>query len=90
MALKESTSKLSPGNGKLAAGGRKIIQSLDHAFPGKHTSIVHDGLSRSQATIVSQLRTVNDKLNHYLAKARIKESEVCKLKRNQKPRVIIC
>lgn len=47
IALKESTTKLSPGNGKVPAGVRKFIQSLDHALPGKHTPILYDGLCRS-------------------------------------------
>lgn len=62
---------------KLTPTVGKFTQSLDHALPGKHTRKLYDRLTKSQAAILSQLRTGKNKLNYYLAKARIIESETC-------------
>lgn len=62
---------------KLAPKVGRFTQSIDHALPGKHTRKLYDKLSREQAATLSQLRTGKNKLNYYLAKAKIVESGIC-------------
>lgn len=82
IALQKAFHKIGHKNiKKLVPTVGKYSQSLDRALPGKHTRKLYDKLSRNQAAILSQLRTGKNKLNYYLAKAKIIESEVCQCER---------
>ena len=77
VALREITSNLRTKSQKFATRVGKFTRDMDHALPGNHTRKLYDRLNREQAGMLSQLRTGKNKLNYYLAKARIRESSVC-------------
>lgn len=81
MVVKETVAKLCQGEQRLAPGVGEYTQRLDRALPGKHTRKLYDRLSRSQAAILGQLRTGKNKLNYYLAKAKIIETDLCECER---------
>ena len=55
----------------------KFTRKVDKALPGKHTLSLYNGLKRSEAAILSQLRTGRARINKYLAKIGAAESELC-------------
>ena len=55
----------------------KFTKKLDKALPGKHTRLLYDKLSRSDASILSQLRTGMSRLNTYLVKIVAVENDKC-------------
>uniref|UniRef100_A0A8H7K5N7 RNase H type-1 domain-containing protein n=1 Tax=Bionectria ochroleuca TaxID=29856 RepID=A0A8H7K5N7_BIOOC len=44
----------------------RFSKKVDAALPGKHTRLLYDGLSRREASVLSQLRTGMARLNGYL------------------------
>ena len=50
---------------------------IDRAMPRGSIGILYDGLSKRQASILSQLRTGKCRLNSYLARIGAAESDVC-------------
>lgn len=82
IALKEAVAELGQRRyQKLAPVVGRFTQNFDQALPEKHARKLYDSLSRGQVAVLSQLRTRKNKLNYYLAKAKIIESEVCECKR---------
>lgn len=63
-------------NLKRSSNGR-FIKSFDKALPGPHTLMLYKGKSKSQATILCQLRTGINRLNSYLSKIKAADSEEC-------------
>lgn len=58
-----------------------FTRNLGQAVPGRHTQKIYDRLSRSQAAVLSQLRTGKNRLNHYLVRVEIIQSEGCDCER---------
>lgn len=81
VVLKKILDELKREEPRLAPEVGKSTQRLDQALPGKHTRKLYDRLSKGQAAVLSQLRTKKIKLNYYLAKVKIMESEVCECRR---------
>ena len=50
---------------------------VDIALPGKHTQLLYDHLSRSEAGVLAQLRTGMAKLNTYLHRIKAAPSDQC-------------
>ena len=50
---------------------------MDAALPGKHTRSLYDGLKRSEASTLAQLRTGMARLNGYLHRIGAAESNIC-------------
>src|SRR5438477_49296 len=55
----------------------RATREMDKALPGKHTRTLYDRLNREEASILSQLRTANCRLNAYLARIGVVESNIC-------------
>jgi hypothetical protein len=55
----------------------KFSKEMDVALPGKHTRNLYNGLKRSEASILAQLRTGMARLNGYLYRIGAAESSLC-------------
>jgi len=55
----------------------KYSKAIDKALPGRHTRILYDGLKRKEASVLAQLRTGMTRLNSYLSKIGVAESDLC-------------
>jgi len=55
----------------------KFLKKIDKALPGKHTKRLYNCLGRMDAAILSQLRTGISRLNSYLHKINVAESNLC-------------
>jgi hypothetical protein len=56
---------------------RKFLQKIDKALPGKHTKKLYNSLDRVDAAILAQLRTNISRLNTYLYKIKVAETDKC-------------
>ena len=61
----------------LTSGRARQLLSLDQALPGKHTRKLYNNLTRTDASILAQLRTGYSRLNSYLYKINKAESNLC-------------
>ncbi|KAJ0127700.1 Uncharacterized protein HZ326_23018 [Fusarium oxysporum f. sp. albedinis] len=52
-------------------------KQLDKALPGKHTSILYDALKRRESDILVQLRTGMARVNRYLHRIGVAETDTC-------------
>ncbi|GKU11645.1 unnamed protein product [Fusarium langsethiae] len=55
----------------------RFSKKVDAAFPGKHTRLLYDGLSRREASVLAQLRTGMARLNGYLFRISVAASPQC-------------
>jgi ribonuclease HI len=55
----------------------KFLQKIDKALPGKHTKKLYNSLNRVDAAILAQLRTNISRLNTYLYKIKVAETDKC-------------
>jgi hypothetical protein len=55
----------------------KHLQKIDKALPGKHTNKIYNALNRKAAAILVQLRTNISRLNTYLSKINVIETDRC-------------
>lgn len=55
----------------------QFTKRIDRALPGKHTLLLYNGLRRSEAAILSQIRTGRARVNKYLSKIGAAESGLC-------------
>jgi hypothetical protein len=55
----------------------RFIKRIDKALPGKHTLSLYNGLSREEATALTQLRSGIGHFNDYLAKIKQNDSPAC-------------
>jgi hypothetical protein len=55
----------------------KHLQKIDKALPGKHTNKLYNALNRKAAAILVQLRTNISRLNTYLSKINVAETDRC-------------
>jgi len=62
---------------KLPEGVGKFSKALDMALPGKHTRDLYDKLKRKEACILAQLRTGMARLNGFLNRIGVAESDIC-------------
>jgi hypothetical protein len=70
LANQEKERTLPPGVGKYS-------RELDAALPGKHTRTLYDSLTKTEASILAQLRTGMSRLNGYLHRIGAAESDQC-------------
>jgi hypothetical protein len=61
----------------LPDGVGKYSKEMDTALPGKHTRILYDTFKRKEASILAQLRTGMARLNGYLHRIGVAESDLC-------------
>jgi hypothetical protein len=61
----------------LLEGVGKYSKRIDMALPGSHTRILYDGLKRKEAMVLAQLRTGMTRLNSYLSKIGVAQSDLC-------------
>jgi ribonuclease HI len=55
----------------------RYTREMDTALPGKHTRTIYDALKRREANILAQLRTGMSRLNGYLHRIGVVESDQC-------------
>jgi hypothetical protein len=55
----------------------KHSKMVDRALPGKHTRQLYDRLTRKEAGVLAQLRTGMARLNGYLHRINVAESDQC-------------
>jgi ribonuclease HI len=55
----------------------KHLQKIDKALPGKHTNKLYNALNRTAAAILVQLRTNISRLNTYLSKINVADTDRC-------------
>jgi hypothetical protein len=55
----------------------KHLQKIDKALPGKHVNKLYNALNRKAAAILVQLRTNISRLNTYLSKINVTETDRC-------------
>jgi hypothetical protein len=55
----------------------KHLQKIDKALPGKHTTKLYNALNRTAAAIFVKLRTNISRLNTYLSKINVVDSDRC-------------
>ena len=55
----------------------QFTKQVDRALPGKHTLLLYNKLNRREAAILSQLRIGRARVNKYLSKIGVAESELC-------------
>lgn len=55
----------------------KFAYRIDKALPGKHSKTLYKGRSKVKASILCQLRSRMCRLNGYLAKIRVVETDLC-------------
>lgn len=55
----------------------KFLQRIDKALPGKHIRKLYNALKRIDAAILAQLRTNISRLNTYLHKIKVAETDKC-------------
>lgn len=55
----------------------RLLQKIDKALPGKHTRKMYNSLNRADAAILAHLRTNISRLNTYLQKIKITETDKC-------------
>ena len=55
----------------------KFLQRVDKALPGKHTKKLYNSLNRADAAILAQLRTNISRLNTYLHRIKVAETDRC-------------
>ncbi|KAH0182327.1 hypothetical protein KCV03_g10365, partial [Aureobasidium melanogenum] len=55
----------------------KYLQKIDKALPGKHTTRLYNALNRTAAAILVQLRTNISRLNTYLSKIKVADTDRC-------------
>ncbi|THW03068.1 hypothetical protein D6D24_10740, partial [Aureobasidium pullulans] len=53
----------------------KHLQKIDKALPGKHTTKLYNALNRTAAAILVQLRTNISRLNTYLSKINVADTD---------------
>ncbi|KAI2955871.1 hypothetical protein CBS147352_10985 [Aspergillus niger] len=53
------------------------VKRVDAALPGKHTRQLYDGLSWKEATVLAQLRTGMARLNEYLYRINVAQTDQC-------------
>ncbi|KAI3001542.1 hypothetical protein CBS147482_6867 [Aspergillus niger] len=53
------------------------VKRVDAALPGKHTRQLYDGLSWKEATVLAQLRTGMARLNGYLYRINVAQTDQC-------------
>src|SRR5205814_9763122 len=62
----------------LPDGVGKYSREMDTALPGKHTRTLYDTFKRREASVLAQLRTGMARLNGYLHRIGVAESDQCK------------
>jgi hypothetical protein len=55
----------------------EYARRFDTALPGKHTRLVYNGLNRTEAGVLAQLRTGMSRLNGYLCRINAAETDRC-------------
>ncbi|KAG9801086.1 hypothetical protein KCU95_g30, partial [Aureobasidium melanogenum] len=55
----------------------KHLQKIDKALPGKHTAKLYNALNRTAAAAIVQLRTNISRLNTYLSKINVADTDRC-------------
>jgi hypothetical protein len=55
----------------------KHLQKIDKTVPGKHTVKIYNALNRTAAAILAQLRTNISRLNIYLSKINVADTDRC-------------
>lgn len=55
----------------------KHVKRVDAALPGKHTRLLYDRLSCKEASVLAQLRTGMTRLNGYLYRINVAETDQC-------------
>ena len=55
----------------------KHLQKIDKALPGKHTNKLYNALNRTAAATLVQLRTNISRLNTYLCKINVADTDRC-------------
>jgi hypothetical protein len=53
------------------------VKRVDAALPGKHTRQLYDRLPRKEASVLAQLRTGMARLNGYLYRIKVAETDQC-------------
>ena len=53
------------------------VKRVDAALPGKHTRQLYDGLSWKETTVLAQLRTGMARLNGYLYRINVAQTDQC-------------
>lgn len=53
------------------------VKRVDAALPGKHTRQLYDRLSRKEASVLAQLRTGMARLNGYLYRINVAQTDQC-------------
>ncbi|KAL6411757.1 Endonuclease/exonuclease/phosphatase [Ilyonectria robusta] len=64
--------------GRLPEGVGQYSKRIDKALPGKHTRALYDSLKRKESDVIAQLRTGMIRLNIYLHRIGVAESDICK------------
>jgi hypothetical protein len=55
----------------------EYTRKFDTALPGKHTRLLYNGLKRTEADILAQLRTGMSRLNGYLHRINATDTDLC-------------
>jgi hypothetical protein len=74
--LKIALSQAAPSNDLPGNVGRHV-KRVDAALPGKHTRQLYDRLSWKEASVLAQLRTGMARLNSYLCRINVADSDQC-------------
>ncbi|CEJ62705.1 Putative Reverse transcriptase [Penicillium brasilianum] len=74
--LKIARSQAAPSNDLPGNVGRHV-KRVDAALPGKHTRQLYDRLSWKEASVLAQLRTGMARLNSYLCRINVADSDQC-------------
>ena len=61
----------------------RYTKKMDGALPGKHTRALYDKLKKTRASILAQLRTGMSRLNCYLHKIAVADSDECECGRKE-------
>jgi hypothetical protein len=61
----------------LPQGVGKHSKDVDAALPGKHTKSIYDSLNKKEAGILAQLRTGIARINSYLHRIGVSDTEQC-------------
>ncbi|KAI2930361.1 hypothetical protein CBS147321_10549 [Aspergillus niger] len=62
------------------------VKRVDAALPGKHTRQLYDGLTWKEATVLAQLRTGMARLNGYLYRINVAQTDQCACGQNKRNR----
>jgi hypothetical protein len=74
--LKIARSQAAPSNDLPENVGRHV-KRVDAALPGKHTRQLYDRLSWKEASVLAQLRTGMARLNSYLYRINVADTDQC-------------